>query len=290
MKKLFTLLALFSLLLQVEAQTGNKIIPLYSGKAPGSENWSWTETELKMGSATMVYNIASPTITVFEADKSIAIGTAVVVCPGGGFHFLSMDNEGYDVAKWLNQKGITAFVLKYRLVHCITNNPVQEFMAKHPNTDEFNKAIEPEVGMAIADGKAAVAYVRSHAGEWNLKKDHIGIMGFSAGGTVATGVSFLYDTQSRPDFSAPIYPYVGSFGKPSVPADAPPLFIAVATDDMFGFQKHCIALYDQWTDAKKSAELHIYRSGNHGFGMKKQNLPTDNWMDRFYEWLMVVAP
>lgn len=261
------------------------VIKLYNGKAPGSDDWNWEEQEIKAGVNTIVYNVSNPTLTVFEADKSIATGTAVVICPGGGFHMLSMDNEGYDVAKWLNSKGITAFVLKYRLVHCLTNNPMQEFMSKQPNTPKFNKDIEPVVAFGIADGKAAIEYVRTHASEFGIDPHKIGIIGFSAGGTVTAGVAFAYEAQDRPDFTAPIYPYVGSFGNPAVPADAPPMFIVAATDDIFGFHKHCTALYNQWVDAKRPAELHIYAKGNHGFGMRKQNIPTDTWIDRFYEWL-----
>jgi len=264
-----------------------KNIRLYDGKAPGSEEWNWTEQEIKAGPNTVVYNVSDPTLTVFEADDSIATGTALVVCPGGGFHMLSMDSEGYDVAKWLNSKGITAFILKYRLVHCLTNNPLQEFMSKQPNTPKFNKDIEPVVAMGIADGKAAIAYVRTHAPEFGIDPHKIGIIGFSAGGTVTAGVAFTYDAQSRPDFTAPIYPYVGSFGDPAVPADAPPMFIVAATDDIFGFHKHCTALYNKWVDAKRPAELHIYAKGNHGFGMRKQNIPTDTWIERFYEWMKI---
>lgn len=289
MKKLITGLILFIFIPWLSAQSGNRTIPVYPGAPPGSAHWDWQEQELKLGANTLVYNVSIPTLMVFEAEPSVANGTAVIVCPGGGFHMLSMDSEGYDVAKWLNSKGITAFVLKYRLVHCLTNNPMQEFMSKQPNTPKFNKDIEPVVAMGIADGKAAIAYVRTHAAEFGIDPRKIGIMGFSAGGTVAAGVAFTYDAQSRPDFAAPIYPYVGSFGDPAVPADAPPMFIAAATDDVFGFQKHCTALYDKWVDARKPAELHIYAKGNHGFGMRKQNLPTDGWIDRFYEWVKVLG-
>ncbi|MEZ5073089.1 MAG: alpha/beta hydrolase fold domain-containing protein, partial [Bacteroidales bacterium] len=143
----------------------------------------------------------------------------------------------------------------------------------------------PVVALGIADGKAAVAYVREHADRWNLKTDRIGIMGFSAGGTVTSGVCFQFDPASRPDFAAPIYPYVGSYDHRTVPADAPPIFIAGAGDDNFGFHLHCTALYEQWVRAGKSASLVLYRTGGHGFGMRKQGLPSDGWIDAFYAWL-----
>jgi acetyl esterase/lipase len=234
----------------------------------------------------MVYNVSKPSLTVFEPTPGTSNGTAVVVCPGGGFHFLSMKNEGYDVARWLNERGITAFVLKYRLVHCLTDNPMMEFSSKGPNTEKFNKEIEPEVAMAIADGKKAISFVRTHADEYGVSTDKIGIMGFSAGGTVATGVTFTYSDENRPDFSAPVYPYVGSFGDPPVPEDAPPVFIVAASDDFFGFHLHCTELYEQWAEAGKSAELHIYSKGGHGFGMNQTGLPVDSWIERFHDWLL----
>lgn len=269
------------------AYSQEQVIKLYPQGATGSENWTWNETEMKIPGTDIrfVYNVSDPTLTIFKADPAVATGTAVIVCPGGAFQFLSIDSEGYQVARWLNEHGITAFVLKYRLAHSETDNPFQELMAKMPNSEKFNEEIRPIVSMDISDGKAAIAYVRSHADEFGISQNKIGIMGFSAGGTVTTGVAYTYDKDSRPDFVAPIYPYVGSFEKPAVPSDAPPMFIAVASDDMFGFQKHCIMLYNEWVDANKQAELHIYAKGGHGFGMTKKNLPVDSWIERFADWL-----
>lgn len=281
---LFLLWICLSLVIPFQSYSQDEVIQLYDGPAPGSEAWDWSEQVMEMGPAEFAYNISSPSLTLFLPDSATANGKAVIICPGGGFHFLSMDNEGYAVASWLNDKGYTAFVLKYRTEHCLTNNPMQEFMRKQPNTDKFNKDIEPIVAMGIADGKAAIAYVRKHANKWDIKADQIGIMGFSAGGTVTAGVAFTYDATSRPNFAAPIYPYVGSFGDPEVPVDAPPMFIAGATDDIFGFQTHCIRLYNEWINVGKSAELHIYKSGGHGFGMQKRDIPTDGWITRFHEW------
>jgi acetyl esterase/lipase len=269
------------------AQAQQQVIALYQGPAPGSEDWNWDEKVFQLDNtgSGLVYNVTRPTLTVFEPDSVPPNGTAVVICPGGGFQFLSMDSEGNEVARWLNKKGYSAFVLKYRLSHSLTDNPIQEFIQKQPNTEKFNKDIEPVVAMAIADGKAAISWVREHAEEYGISKDHIGIIGFSAGGTVATGVAYAYDPDSRPDFVAPVYPYVGSFDHSTVPANAPPMFILAASDDIFGFNQHCVSLYNDWVNAKKSAELHIYAKGNHGFGMNKKNLPVDTWIERFADWL-----
>lgn len=283
----FALSIVFVLLIEMNcfSQTGShKVIRLYKGAAPGSEESNWKESVFINKNDTLTYNVIVPTLTVYPADKSQANGTAVVVCPGGAWHSLAMKGEGADVADWLNKKGITVFVLKYRLVHCLTDNPNKEWLKKL-GAGKFYKEAESAIAMGIADGKVAIRYVRDHAAEWDIKANRIGIMGFSAGGTVATGVAFTYDAQSRPDFVAPIYPYYGGFGNPAVPIDAPPMFIAVASNDGLGFNKQCMELYNRWFDAGKSAELHIYRAGAHGFAMRKQNIPTDTWIERFYEWL-----
>lgn len=267
------------------SQGASRTIPLYKGTAPGSETWDWEEKETTNGKVKLTYNVVSPTLTIFKPKPENASGKAVIICPGGAFYVLAMEHEGYDVARWLQEKGITAFVLKYRTMHCLTDTPQQELMLNQPNSEQFNKDIEPLVAMGINDGMAAIAYVRKHASEWDIRQDKIGIMGFSAGGTISAGTAFKYDADSRPDFVAPIYPYIGSFGHPQVPKDAPPLFVAGATDDTFGFQSHCTKLYIQWLEAKKSAELHIYRKGGHGFGISSDFRPANTWINRFYEWL-----
>jgi acetyl esterase/lipase len=110
-------------------------------------------------------------------------------------------------------------------------------------------------------------------------------MGFSAGGGVTTGVAFQYKPESRPAFVAPIYAGGEDFRSLTVPADAPPMFVAAATDDSLGLAPLSVALYAKWANAKKSAELHLYAKGSHGFGMHQQNIPTDHWIDRFADWL-----
>ncbi|WP_346860625.1 alpha/beta hydrolase [uncultured Draconibacterium sp.] len=261
-----------------------EIIRLYEGKAPGSEDWDWEETELG-GGFPLVYNVVDPTLTVFEPEAEIATGKAVVVCPGGAFCMLSIANEGYDVAKWLNVKGITVFILKYRLDHLKTNDLAKEIADRKIGSEEHAKSIQPIIEMALEDGRTAIKYVKQHASEYNLNPDSIGIMGFSAGGTVTSGVAFTYDADSRPAFVAPIYPYVGYYSKNPVPADAPPMFIACTTDDGFGFHTHATALYNKWVTVQKATELHMFQKGEHGFGMKKQGLPVDNWTEQFIEWL-----
>lgn len=278
----------FLLMLSIGLSYGqNREIALYSGAAPGSENWNWGEKESvkNMFNARIVYNLSHPLLTDFDPDSNIRNGRAVNICPSVGFQLLSIDQEADDVAHWLSEKGITAFVLRYRTAHSLTDDPIKEMIAKRPNSDKFNEDIKPIVAMDIADGETAFSYIRKHAAELRISPKGFGIMGFSAGGTISTGVAYNYSSINRPDFVASIYPYEGSFTKPAVPGDAPPLFIAAAADDLFGFDKQCIKLYEDWIAAKHNAELHIYSKGGHRFGMRKQNLPTDNWIDRFYDWL-----
>lgn len=264
----------------ISSQAQQKVILLYNGTAPGSESWTYTEKETKTP-IRADYNISKPTMQEFLPDPAINVGTAVIICPGGGFYLLSMDNEGDDVARWFNKKGVTAFVLKYRTGQSLTDNPFQELTEKMQNNTLEEKA-KPLIPLAIADGRAAIAYVRKHAAEYKIDPNRIGIVGFSAGGTVAGGSAFGYNTDNRPDFVAPIYAYMPDRLITAIPADAPPMFLAAATDDPIS--AYSIPLYNKWKE-KHSAELHLYEKGGHGFGLRKQNLPTDTWIDRLGEWL-----
>ncbi|MBO0929795.1 alpha/beta hydrolase [Fibrella aquatilis] len=288
MRKRLFISILITLLANATAQA-QRVISLYEGKAPGSESWTWSEAEntKNVFNTRVVYNVATPTLTVYLPNPAKATGTAIVVAPGGAFHTLSIDSEGTDVARWLNDRGVAAFVLKYRVVRSLTSDPVAELMAKMQDFNKLDEENAPVIPLAIADGKQAVAYVRSHAAEFGLRTDRIGLMGFSAGGTVTMGVGFDYTSANRPDFLAPIYPYLGTgaIARQAVPADAPPLFVCAASDDQLKLAPHSTKLYTDWIAANKSAELHIYLKGGHGFGMRKQNLPTDSWIDRFGDWL-----
>ncbi len=265
-----------------------KVIQLYDGPPPGSESWTWSEAEndSNLWQTKVVYNVSKPTLTVFAPEEGKANGTAVIIAPGGAFHALSINSEGFDAARWLVEKGVTCFVLKYRVARSYTNDPVKEVTAKW-GKKEFEEANAATIPLAIADGREAIAYVRKHADQFNVVSNRIGIMGFSAGGTVTSGTLFDYTRSNRPDFAAPIYPYfpkgmIGTIGQ-----DAPPLFILTASNDGLGLASHSIDLYSAWLNAKKDAELHMYARGDHGFGMKTQNLPTDRWIERFSEWLDV---
>lgn len=266
----------------------HKIIRLYDGPAPGSEAWTHKEAEnsANLWNTRVVYNVTDPTLTVFQPAAGTANGAAVVICPGGGFQALSIDSEGFDVARYLTGRGVTCFVLKYRLVESKTTDPTKEMMASREAPAQRETKVKAVIALAQADGLKAMSYVRQHAAEYGLDPKRIGIMGFSAGGTVTGSVAFNYTPDTRPDFVAPIYlQYEWVPGKGSVPADAPPAFILAATDDQLGLAPHSVKLYTDWVAAKKPAELHLYSKGGHGFGMRTQNLPSDRWIALFADWL-----
>jgi len=264
------------------------VIPLWPNGAPGSENWTQQEQEtsgLPPLDIKVVRNIARPTVMAFLPNSAVATGTAVVVAPGGAFHFLAIEHEGLDVARWLNARGIAAFVLKYRVLEtAVRDEDFLRELGEHMADRNWLRERMPWIGgMAVADGQQAVRLVRRRAPEWSIAPDRIGIMGFSAGGVVTTGVAAQYDAESRPDFAAPIYTAPWEVG--TVPADAPPLFIALANDDQMAVDAS-VPLYTKWRAAGHPAELHIYAKGGHGFGMLKNNLPSDHWIERFGEWLV----
>lgn len=281
-----TKLLLFLLLLS-QSVLAQRVIKLYDGKPKGSENWSWSEqTSTKnMFNTEVVYNVSEPTITAYLPPKEAANGTAVVVAPGGAFHTLSINSEGVDVAKWLNSKGIAAFVLKYRVVHSLTDDPVKELMPKMADFKKLDEENAPVVPLAMADGLTAMKYVRDHAKEMNIDPQKIGFMGFSAGGTLTMSVIYNATDENRPNFVAPIYAYEPAVIGSAIPTAKTPIFVVVAGDDQLKMMPMSISIYRKWFDAGQPAELHIYEKGGHGFGMRKQNLPADSWYERFGDWL-----
>lgn len=266
-----------------------KVVKLYAGKAPGSETWAWQEKEQfnKLFNTQLVYNVSEPTLTVYPADPAKANGTAVIIAPGGAFHILSIKNEGTDVAKWLNARGVTAFVLKYRLVQSVTENPVTEMMSHISDKRMTDTVVPMVVKMAMNDGLTAVKWVRQNAKDYNIDTSSIGFMGFSAGGTIAMSVIYNANAESRPNFIAPLYAYTGAVIGSAIPKEKTPAFIVAATDDQLGLASNSVDIYSKWIAAKQVAELHMYSKGGHGFGMRQQQLPVDSWIERFGEWLQL---
>ncbi|GAB3217995.1 alpha/beta hydrolase [Algoriphagus aestuariicola] len=263
-----------------------EVIKLYPGKAPGSESWDWTEKITSpFPNNRILYNVTEPVLLYYPAPVDKANGTSIIVAPGGAFHILSIDNEGIRVAEWLNSLGISAFVLKYRLVKIETDNPFEALMPLMSDMDKLDSINAPVVELAKNDGIEAMKYVRTHAPKLGLQPSKIGFMGFSAGGTVTISVMLSAEDQWKPDFIAPIYLYKKAVLGKDMPIKETPIFIAVASDDGLGFVPHSIELYQEWLAAGQPAELHAYEKGDHGFGFAPKGTTSDMWKQNFENWL-----
>ena len=232
-------------------------------------------------------NVTVATLTPFLPDAKNASGAAVIVAPGGGFRTLSMDNEGWDVAKALAKQGIAAFVLKYRLNQTPAdmadfNRSMAEMFSStgprppRPTPAEMMARLAPQ----LEDSSAAFAMIRKRAAEWKVDPDRIGMIGFSAGAMLTMATTFE-SKDAKPAFIANIY---GPLAEVTVPADAPPLFIALAADDPF-FANSDFGLIKSWQQAKKPVEFHLYEQGGHGFGMYPKVTTSTGWFGAFSSWL-----
>jgi len=255
-------------------------MPLSSVPKPSTAGEQW-ET---FGGSRIVRNVVEPTLTPVMPEPGKANGSAVIVAPGGAFLMLSIDNEGYAVARWLADHGITAFVLKYRLNQS-PRDPnaylMSLFKLLQGLSGPGHAAPEPTPQDALEDGCAAVRLVRTRAKEWNIDPARVGFLGFSAGAMLTLSMGIEPDHAARPDFIAPIYPPLGHI---IVPPDAPPMFAAIAADDpLFGNGGFDLIL--DWRKANRPLEFHYFEKGGHGFGMKPQGTTSDMWMEEFYTWM-----
>jgi acetyl esterase/lipase len=247
----------------------------------------------------MIRNVVTPSLTVFLPDPAVATGAGVVIAPGGGFCWLTWDVEGTMLAEWLRNRGVAAFVLKYRTVDMgeteaefeQRSHEVVEAMLNLARVDEpWNVRpvrypwLDAVVTLAEEDAGNAVRHVREKAVPYRVAADRIGFLGFSAGGILALGLALRHDGRSRPDFIVPVYGI--SHDPLVVPVDAPPMFLVCAVDDDV-VAPHASAICDAWRAAGKSVESHVYSCGGHGFGMRAQGLPVDSWAERFHDWLDV---
>ncbi len=249
------------------------------------------------GEVISISGVTEPSMSVYLPDPRNATGTAVVILPGGALRFLSWENEGTKVAKWLNEKGIAAFILKYRLDNSEMqmgqgNMPPMMLSLKVDQFDQLENAnanpSPSEHSTLVADNagndaQEAIRVVRERAEEWGIDNDKVGFLGFSAGGAVALDAIIRnQESETMPNFIASIYG--PSTIDVTVPSPIPPLFIATAADHM-NVAAGCLALFTTWKHAGGEAEIHIYGKGKSAFGMTQKNLPSDSWIDSFYLWL-----
>lgn len=251
-------------------------IPLWKDGAPGAETRA-KEPEQFVGDNCS--NVHNPTLTPYLPDHAKATGTAVIICPGGGHQKLCLGHEGYALAEWFRDRGIAAFVLKYRLAR----------EQGSPYTIQEH---------AMADTRRALRLVRSRAAEWHIRTDRVGILGFSAGGELAAYAAMKHDPgekdspdvierqSSRPDFQGLIYP--GSSATFTVEPGMPPAFIAAGYSDRPDIAEGMATLYLKYKAAKVPAELHLYANAGHGFGYRHNARPSAaaRWPERFTEWLV----
>lgn len=299
MKKL--LISLFLMMIIANTNAQSDTIVLYPKGAPGLiKGIQIPEYSLTTDGITRVKDITRPALYVYQ-PKIKTSDASVVICPGGGYSILAIDHEGYDIARWFNDRGITAFVLKYRL----------------PQDELFENAeIRP-----LQDAQQAFRIIRKNAAKYGISPDQIGIMGFSAGGHLASTASTHFKTQVgeitdaaisvRPDFSLLIYPVI-TFDKLNthsgtrenlvgmnptaeqiklysnelhVTAETPPAFLISTTDDGVS-PENSILYFEACRKNKVSVEMHIYEKGGHGYGMKKKGIgPVETWPDRLEDWM-----
>lgn len=266
----------------VQAPAEPSAIPLYGEQNPGSQQSEvWSSYE---GIGLAVRNVTYPTLTPVLPAKGKANGAAVIVMPGGGFMMLAMEHEGWKAANALAEKGITAFVLKYRVLP----TPVDQAKAGEHMADVIKSASRTEGKMpamqapdATADGAASINLVRSRAAEWNIDPERIGVIGFSAGAMNSLNVVLDGPRDSQPRFVGYIY---GPQGDVTVPADAPPMFDAISMNDMF-FSPAGLYLANAWIRAGRKIEIHAYQDAPHGFGVGIPGTTTANVIGQFVAWL-----
>ena len=239
----------------------------------------------------MIANVSDPTLTVFLPDSSVATGAAALIAPGGALRVLGFDNKGVKVAEWLNERGIAAFVLKYRTLQQDPSaprgplpgmpppgaGPRQEFVIVNANANPApgDTALAEVLELAIADAQAAFRLIRENASDWRIDPRRVGIIGFSAGGGVAVGTALAAKSDASPDFLVSVYG--PSLQDVNVPEHAPPLFIAVGATH-FNVTNGCLALFAAWKAAGKPAEVSRLRRRQRGL-RDDEARPARGWMD-----------
>ena len=268
---------IFFLLTNIVAQAQHEEILLWPNGAPGSEGKTGPEKIRLFEGEQVLSNIHRPSVTVYLPPREKATGAAVIIIPGGGHREIWITHEGYNPAQWLSERGVAAFVLKYRLAKDTLSTYTVD-------KDE------------LADIQRAIRLVKNRAKEWHIDTARLGVMGFSAGGELAGLSAMRFDNgnsnapdaidreNSRPSFQGLIYP--GNSDRFEVVANAPPLFLVGGYNDRDDIAIGIAEVYIKYKKAKVPAELHIYSNAGHGFGVRTRNTgAVAGWMDRFYDWL-----
>lgn len=257
----------------------------------GVDNQPASETWFRQWGDPMARNITTATLTPFLPKKGTANGAAVIVAPGGGFRWLSLGNEGWEVAQALADKGIAAFVLKYRLhptpesLDGFRDSMNRTFAAATPSDGKKDTPPPPrpqlDLSNQLADAEAAYNLIVKRAKEWGVDTTRLGMIGFSAGAGLTMHAT-LHSKVMQLDFIGPIY---GMMGPVEVPGNAPPMFNVIASDDfLFNGQ---FGVIESWFRAGKRVEFHLYQNGGHGFGLGNPNRTSNKWFDAFIHWLDV---
>ncbi len=278
--------AIAAIALPATAQT----FDVWPGVAPGSEHAPQVEvvSSFPGGRFEVVRNVTRPTLEVFRPAPGTATGAAVVIAPGGGFRYLTMQAEGRDVAQALAARGVTAFVLKYRTLETPRDDRAHWrdfflFMAEAARSNgSFN--LDEASALGVADGLQALKIVRERAADWDLNPAQVGMIGFSAGARVTAGALLDPDPAARPAFAGLIYG--AAFNDAPLPADLPPVFLAVAGDDKLAAPT-VLNFYQAAVRNGARPELHVYANGGHGFGMNRQGKSSDFWINDLLNWLEV---
>lgn len=268
-----------------------QVVQLWPDKAPGSENWTFAEQDTpRAQGGTHIADVTVPTLTVYLPPRAKATGTAVVIAPGGGMVGLEVPTYDSGPAKWFNDRGIAAFVLKYRVLPTawqVKRTPPKIAVFPHANANPFpdDQRMSATIAMAIADARQALKLVRSHAREWRIDPAKVGMLGYSAGGGVSIGTAVAPAGEgdgnqpvARPDFI--MSAYGPSLVDVIVPDNPPPLFLTVRQFHP-NVARGLLAVFDEWTKAGAPAEIHVFDQ----LGGPPFLADTGTWLDRAYDWM-----
>jgi acetyl esterase/lipase len=285
-------LILASLLSRPAAAADPIVVDVWPGKPPkdvgieGEEKTFICQSAILKGPTPLVTNVTKPTLTIYQPPKETNTGTAMLICPGGGYHNLFWELEGEEVAAWLNAQGMTGIILKYRC----------------PRRPGDVKG-EPPLG-PLLDAQRAVSLVRTNAEKWGINPNRIGMVGFSAGGHLALATATNFDRRQydpidktdeascRPDFAVCCYSgYLKAKDKDEtspgirVPDNTPAIFLAHSSDDEISDPLHSVIMYTALKRAKAPAELHVYVTGDHDFGVRQNDKLPSSWTNLCLRWL-----